>query len=40
VEEAAEGLSYEALAAAYSRALVTISRDLADGIRSLDKAPH
>jgi uncharacterized lipoprotein YmbA len=38
VEEPAGGSSYEALAAAHSRALVRISRDIADAIRSTDMA--
>ena len=35
VEEPAGGANYEALAAAHSRALVRISRDIADAIRSI-----
>ncbi|WP_447600773.1 PqiC family protein [Nitrospira sp. Nam80] len=34
VEETANGQNYEALAAAHSRGLVRISRDIADAIRS------
>ena len=39
VEEPAGGPGYEALAAAHSRALVRISRDIAEAIRSMDTAP-
>jgi uncharacterized lipoprotein YmbA len=40
VEEPVNGSSYEALAVAHSRGLVRISRDIADAIRSMEKAPH
>ena len=38
-EEPAGGPGYEALAAAHSRALVRISRDIAEAIRSMNTAP-
>jgi uncharacterized lipoprotein YmbA len=38
VEEPATGTGYEALAAAHSRALVRISRDIAEAIRSMNAA--
>lgn len=37
VDEPVNGASYEALAAAHSRALVRISRDIADAIRSIER---
>jgi uncharacterized lipoprotein YmbA len=40
VEEPVNGASYEALAAAHSRGLVRISRDIADAIRSMEKMPR
>jgi hypothetical protein len=38
VREAANGSGHEALAAAHSRALATVSRDIADAIRATDSA--
>lgn len=38
VREAASGSGHDALAAAHSRALATVSRDIADAIRAIDSA--
>ena len=40
VDEPVNGSSYEALAAAHSRGLVRISRDIADAIRSMERTPR
>jgi uncharacterized lipoprotein YmbA len=37
VREAVQGSSYDALAAAHSRALERLSRDIADGVRAFEK---